>query len=388
LAALTFVIWIVCDTPARAIAAGISVLVIACPCAMGLAVPAAITVASGRAAQMGVLFKSPEAIERLVTVEIIAFDKTGTLTMGRPVVCAMQVLGDSIARDELLRLAAAVESRSEHPLARAVVEFAKRELPAGTAIPAPSEFTALPGRGVRGVVEGRTVIAGTLALLKESGVEIADGAAHEDTAVHLAVDGEHAAVFAAEDEPRPEAAAVLHHLTSMGFELLMLTGDTPAAAERIGLTVGIENTRGALLPAGKVEAIRTLQHYGHRVAMVGDGINDAAALAAADCGVAMGSGTNIALAAGGVVLLGTEARSGLTALPGAIRLARHTVTTMRQNLLWAVGYNLLAIPIAAGVLYPSYGILLSPVVASAAMAFSSVSVLANSLRLRRFQTRA
>jgi len=384
IAALTFAVWMIADTPARAIAAGIAVLVIACPCAMGLAVPAAITVATGRAAQMGVLFKTPEAIERLTHVDIVVLDKTGTLTVGRPTVSAMRLLGDSIARQDVLRLAAAVESRSEHPLACAVVEYARAEL-AGAAIPAPNEFTALPGRGVRGTVDGRAVLAGTLALLRESGVAVVAKDEHQHTAVHLAVDGEHVAVFEADDAARAEAAATVQRLLAMGYEVEMLTGDTSAAAERVGRAVGIENTRGGLLPAAKLAAIVNLQRYGHHVAMVGDGINDAAALAQADCGIAMGSGTDIAVAAGGVVLMGTAAHNGLAALPAAIRLSRRTVVVMRQNLMWAVGYNLLAIPLAAGVFYPAYGILLSPVVASAAMALSSVSVLANSLRLRGFR---
>jgi len=385
IAALTFIIWLIFDTPGRAFAVAVAVLVIACPCAMGLAVPAALTVAIGRAAQLGILIKSGEALERLANIDTVAFDKTGTLTMGEPQITTLHLEDTSFSREQILRYAASLESRSEHPLARALVQFAHVELLTGENFAAPDDFQALPGRGVRGSIDGHSILLGTTALLAEVDATPAAIAPTRYTPLHMAIDGAHVATFEAEDKLRPEAAAAIEQLTRMEIGVVMLTGDTLAAAQNIADQAGIHDIRTSLLPADKVAALRSLQEYGHRVAMIGDGVNDAAALAQADAGIAMGTGTDIARAAGGIVLLSGGTHNGLVSLAPAIQIAQRTVRIMRQNLGWAAGYNLLGLPIAAGVLYPAFGILLSPVVASMAMALSSTSVLANSLRLRRFR---
>jgi Cu+-exporting ATPase len=384
LAAVTFLLWMIFDTPGRAFAVAVAVLVIACPCAMGLAVPAALTVAVGRAAQLGILIKSGEALERLANIDTVAFDKTGTLTIGRPQITGLYLQDTHFSREQILRYAASLEARSEHPLAKAVVLYARVQLLTGEAFPAPEKFLALPGQGVSGTMDNHAILLGTAALLKEHDAEPKEIAATKYTPLHMAIDGKHVATFEAEDTLRPEAAAAVAQLRAMDIVVVMLTGDTLAAAHSIAEQAGIEDVRSSLMPADKVAALKSLQEYGHTVAMIGDGVNDAAALAQADAGVAMGSGTDIARAAGGIVLLAGENHSGLSALAPAILIARHTVRIMRQNLGWAAGYNLLGLPIAAGVLYPEFGVLLSPVVASAAMALSSTSVLLNSLRLRGY----
>jgi len=385
LAAFTFTIWLIFDTPGRAFAVAVAVLVIACPCAMGLAVPAALTVAIGRAAQLGILIKSGEALERLATIDTVAFDKTGTLTMGEPQITGLYLQESPFSREQILRYAASLESRSEHPLARAVVQFARVELLTGETFAAPGDFQARPGRGVRGSIDGHSILLGTAALLAEVDTAPPAIAPTHYTPLYMAIDGAYVATFEAEDKLRPEAFAAIKQLQEMEVNVVMLTGDTLAAAQHIADQAGIIDIRTSLLPADKVAVLRNLQEYGHRVAMIGDGVNDAAALAQADAGIAMGTGTDIARAAGGVVLLSGGTHNGLVSLAPAIQIAQRTVRIMRQNLGWAAGYNLLGLPIAAGVLYPSFGILLSPVVASAAMALSSTSVLANSLRLRRFR---
>jgi len=384
LAAVTYLLWLAFDTPGRAFAVAVAVLVIACPCAMGLAVPAALTVSIGRAAQLGILIKSGEALERLAGIDTVAFDKTGTLTLGEPQVTGLYTADSAFSREQILRYAASLESRSEHPLARAVVQFARVELLTGESFPAPQDFQALPGRGVSGSMDGHSILLGTKALLAEVNATPPDIAPTHYTPLHMAIDGVHVATFEAEDKLRPEAVEAVRQLIQMEIDVVMLTGDTVAAAHSIADRAGITDVRTSLLPADKVAMLRNLQEYGHKVAMIGDGVNDAAALAQADAGIAMGTGTDIARAAGGIVLLSGGTHNGLVALAPAIQIARRTVRIMRQNLGWAVGYNLIGLPIAAGVLYPAFGILLSPVVASAAMALSSTSVLANSLRLRRF----
>jgi Cu+-exporting ATPase len=384
LAALTFVIWIVATHSLQmALANTVALLVVACPCAMGLAVPAALTVAVGRGAQLGVLFKGGEALERLARLapaDAIVLDKTGTLTVGRPVLAAVHLLGDSTEAD-LLRLAAAAEEQSNHPLAHAVVDAARSR---GLTWQPAEEVQVLPGRGLTAKVEGHECLLGNEALFKEFFIPLPETIAPPDpgvTRLWIALDNVVAGCFDARDALRPDAAEAVAALRRTGLRVLMLTGDSAAAAAPIGQQAGITEIEAGLDPAGKLARIRALQKGGLRVAMVGDGINDAAALAQADAGIAMGTGADLAQEAGDVLLL----RARPSAIPAALDLARSTLRVMRQNLIWAIAYNLLAIPLAAGALYPSFHILLSPWLAAAAMALSSVSVLANSLRLRGWQ---
>ncbi len=384
IAIATFAAWMVLpETPsfASAITAAVSVLIIACPCAMGLAVPTAVLVASGRGAAAGILIKGGEPLERLAAVDTIVFDKTGTLTEGRPHVTDM-LIAPGHQRQTVLRVAAALESRSEHPLAKAVVAAAG---PRAEPQPAVDNVIALPGKGVFGIVDGTHVIAGTEALLRASGVDVTplesrarEWAAEANTVIFVAMAGQAVAAFAIADTVRPNARAVIAALRGHGLRTVMLTGDRRATAEAVAKHAGVNKVIAEVLPDGKVAAIKALQAAGQVVAMVGDGLNDAPALAQADIGMAMASGTDIASEAASVTLM----RSDLASVTEAIVLARKTMRTMKQNLFWAFVYNVIGIPVAAGVLYPVFGILLSPILASAAMAFSSVSVVSNSLRLR------
>jgi Cu+-exporting ATPase len=404
LAAVTFVAWLLAaHSLPLALANTVAVLVIACPCAMGLAVPAALTVAVGRGAQLGVLFKGGEALERLAHVDAIVLDKTGTLTVGKPVLEKVNLIegareqgsegaekqgpsdqgnkGTRGRENDLLRMAAAAEERSNHPLAHAIVDFSSG---LGLTWEAAQDVQIFPGRGVSARVEGHECLLGNEALFSEFLIKLPkDVAAPEPgvTRLWMAVDGAVAAYFDARDALRPDAAAAVAALRGAGLRVLMLTGDTAAAAAPIAEQAGITEVEAGLDPAGKLKRIRALQQDGLRVAMVGDGINDAAALAKADAGIAMGSGTDLAQEAGDVLLL----RAQPMAIPAALELARQTVRVMRQNLGWAVGYNLLGIPLAAGALYPAFHILLTPWLAAAAMALSSGCVLGNSLRLRGWQ---
>ena len=384
LSVLTFAVWMFAShSLALSLASTVAVLVIACPCAMGLAVPAALTVAVGRGAQLGVLFKGGEALERLANVNVIALDKTGTLTVGRPVLESIQPLG-TFNEHALLRLAAAAEERSNHPLAHAIVDRARS---LGLTWQPAEEVQVLPGRGLIARVEGHDCVLGNSALFSEMFLPLpSDVPAPEPgvTRLWMALDGIAAAYFDARDALRPSAAKAIAALRHAGLRVLMLTGDSEPAAKAIAQQAGIEEVEAQLDPAGKLARIRALQQSGLRVAMAGDGINDAGALAAADAGLAIGSGADLAQEAGDVLLL----RSDPAVIVAAIGLARQTLRTMRQNLAWAAGYNLVGIPLAAGALYPAFHILLSPWAAAAAMAFSSVSVLANSLRLRRWQASA
>jgi Cu+-exporting ATPase len=381
LAALTCIVWLVAaHSVPLALANTVAVLVIACPCAMGLAVPAALTVAVGRGAQLGVLFKGGEALERLSNLDAIVLDKTGTLTVGRPVLESVHRLSN-IAEDDLLRMAAAAEERSNHPLAHAIVEHA-REM--GLAWPAAEDVQILPGRGLTARVQGRACLLGNEALFGEFLVPLPKDLTPPEagvTRLWMALDNAVTAYFDARDALRAEGAAAVAGLRRSGLRVLMLTGDSEAAAAPIAKQAGIGEVEAGLDPAGKLARIRALQHSGLRVGMVGDGINDAGALAQADAGIAMGTGADLAQEAGDVLLL----RATPSAIPAALDLARATLRVMRQNLAWAAGYNLLGIPLAAGLLYPWFHVLLSPWIAAAAMAFSSVSVLTNSLRLRRWQ---
>lgn len=385
LAVLTFVLWVdLGPSPAglRGLVAAVTVLIIACPCAMGLAVPTAVMVSTGRGAEMGVLIKGGEPLQRLRDVDTVVLDKTGTITEGNPRVTEVEVLAGDLSEDEFLALVAGVEARSEHPLAEAVVAAAgERGLP----LPSIASFDSVAGRGVRGEVAGRQVLVGTVAFLEGEGVEVSmlreRGLALADlgrTPVHVALDGHPVGLLGIADPPRATSRQAVAALRGLGLEVLMLTGDLRRTAEAMAREVGIMRVEAEVLPAAKLDVIEALQAEGRVVAMVGDGINDAPALAAADVGIAIGGGTDVAVEAADVTLLGSD----LTGVVRAIALARHTMRTMRQNLFWAFLYNTAGIPIAAGILYPTFGILLTPTMAAAAMALSSVTVVGNSLRLR------
>jgi P-type Cu+ transporter len=385
IAVVTFgVWWVSLETPSvvRALLPAVAVLIIACPCAMGLAVPTAVMVATGRGAATGILIKGGEPLERLATIDTVVFDKTGTLTVGEPRVIEVVPL-PATDQATLLTLAAAVERRSEHPLAAAIARHADGQ---GIAPAAASMFSTVPGRGARATVGRHHVTVGSAAFLQDEGIAtthlaaLADGAAGRGlTPVLVAIDRQPAGVIALADTLRPNAAAVVRRLGQLGLRVVMLSGDRAATAAAIGRDAGIVEVIAEVLPAGKVDAVKRLQADGHQVLMVGDGINDAPALAQANVGMAMASGTDIASEAADVTLM----RSDLASVADAIVLARATMRTMKQNLFWALVYNVVGIPVAAGVLYPAFGILLSPIIASAAMASSSVSVVSNSLRLRR-----
>jgi Cu+-exporting ATPase len=381
IALFTLVAWTVLTHGdfAHAFAASVAVLVIACPCAMGLAVPAALTVAVGRAAQLGILFKSGDALERLARVDTVVLDKTGTLTEGKPRIGTIH-LAAGYSEVELLTLAASLERRSEHPLAKAVMA---RAAESRLILEDATEVRAVPGKGILGTVSGREVAAGNAALFAELG--IAKPQNLDDSSISslllIAVDRRYAGSFTAGDQLRAGAVEAAARLRRLGLRTIMLTGDNAATAKSIAETTALDEFHAGLLPEEKLAFIHALQSEGKKVAMVGDGINDAAALAQADSGIAMGTGTDLAREAGDLVLL----RGDPSSIVAAIQLARATLRTMRTNLAWAVGYNVLGIPVAAGALYPLLGVMLSPAIASAAMALSSVSVLVNSLRLRRFR---
>src|SRR5450432_2333360 len=370
----------------RAFAAAVAVLIIACPCAMGLAVPTAVMVATGRGAELGILVKGGEALQRTGDVTTVVLDKTGTITEGLPAVTDVLVVpGASRSANELLQLVSSLEALSEHPLADAIVRHAASRALVRSDV---ESFASIPGRGATGVVGGTALAVGNAALMSEWSIDVApmasaanDLARAGKTMVFAAANGSLAGVIAVADPIRPTSRAAVERLRAMGLTVVMLTGDDARTANAIAQLAGIERVVAGVLPEGKVAEIARLKREGAVVAMVGDGVNDAPALAQADIGVAMGGGAAIATEAADIVLM----RSDLVAVPQAIALSRRTMRTMRQNLFWAFIYNVIGIPIAAGVLYPAYGILLSPVIESAAMAFSSVSVVANSLRLKRAQ---
>jgi Cu+-exporting ATPase len=386
IAIATFVAWFVAveqGAPVRAFAAAVAVLIIACPCAMGLAVPTAVMVATGRGASLGILIKGGEALERAGDVTTVVLDKTGTVTEGRPVLTDIRVAGDRTEEDALLRLTAALESSSEHPLAEAIVGGARLR---GLELPAVARFESHTGRGASGTVEGHRVVAGNAALLAEHGCEPGEWAraaeelsADGTSPVFVAIDGRVRGVLAVSDPVRPSSREAIAAFRRMGLNVAMVTGDHPRTAAAVARDAGVDDVVAGVLPEGKVAEIRRRQQRGEVVAMVGDGINDAPALSQADIGIAIGTGTDIAIEAGDITLM----RGELGGVVAAIALSRRTMRTMRQNLFWAFVYNVVGIPVAAGALYPAFGVLLSPVLASAAMAFSSVSVVSNSLRLRR-----
>jgi Cu+-exporting ATPase len=387
IAALTFVAWwLLAPAPAfvPALVHTVAVLVIACPCAMGLATPTAIMVATGRGAELGVLIRSAAALERLGRMTTVVFDKTGTLTVGRPVVAAVH----PPPGDDILALAAAVEQGSEHPIGEAIVTRAK-EL--GLALPPVAEFVTIPGQGVEAVAPDGRILLGNAALMEARGIEIdtlkpeaAALAARGQSVVHVAFAGRALGLIAVADALKPEAPAAIAALRRLGLSVTMLTGDHRATAAAIARQAGLDgDVLAEVPPEGKARAIEALRAQGRQVAMVGDGINDAPALARADVGLAMGSGTDVAIEAADVTLLRGDLRSVVT----AVELSRATLRVVKQNLAWAFGYNVVLIPVAAGLLEPLFGISLSPMLAGAAMAFSSVSVVTNSLRLKRWEVR-
>ncbi|HVN02988.1 MAG TPA: heavy metal translocating P-type ATPase [Bryobacteraceae bacterium] len=370
IALVTFAVWLLFAPLSSALVNAVAVLIIACPCALGLATPTAIMAGTGRGAERGILIKGGEALEAAQKIDTVILDKTGTITSGQPrVTDVIPLHGRTEA--EVLRWAASAERYSEHPLGRALVEHADAlAIDIGQA----SDFRAVAGQGVEARVDGRTVTVGSGDL-----PAAADLAQQGKTAVVVSVDGEAVGVVGIADTVKPEAAAAVARLREMGLDVWMITGDNRRTAESVARQVGIGHVLAQVRPKGKVEEVRKLQAAGKKVAMVGDGINDAPALAQADVGIAIGTGTDIAKEAAAVTLVG----GGLMGIANALALARRTMRIIRQNLFWAFAYNAIGIPIAAGVLYPFTGWLLSPVLASAAMAFSSVTVVSNSLRLRR-----
>ena len=384
-AVVTFVVWAaVGPEPAMAYALinAVAVLIIACPCALGLATPMSIMVATGKGAGVGVLFRDAESIETFRKVDVLVTDKTGTLTEGRPVFQFLEAAG-GFDQDELLRLAASLEKGSEHPLAEAIVDGAESR---GLVLSSARDFASITGRGVTGGVDGHRVALGNRALLEDSGVEPGDLAARADelraggqTVMLMAVDGEAAGLVAVADPIKETTSDVIRALHEEKIRIVMLTGDSRRTAEAVAHALGIDEVEAQVLPDQKAEIVRRLQSEGAVVAMAGDGVNDAPALAQADVGVAMGTGTDVAMESAGVTLV----KGDLTGILRARRLSRATMRNIRQNLFFAFIYNLLGVPIAAGVLYPVFGLLLSPMIAAAAMNFSSVSVIVNALRLRR-----
>ncbi len=393
IAALTFAGWLVLGPDPRltlALQAAIAVLIIACPCALGLATPTAIMVGTGKAAEQGILIRGGEALEQARRIDAIVLDKTGTLTAGKPrvtSVIAADTLHPALSASDLVRLAAAAEVGSEHPLGEAIVAYA-REL--GLDLPKTERFQSITGKGIQASIEGTELLLGNRALMAEQGVHL-DGlidraqqlAASGGTPMFVALDGEPAGVIAVADTLKPESRAAVGELRALGLGVWMLTGDNRATAEAIGSEAGIAPDRvlAEVLPGQKADKIKELQGQGHVVAMVGDGINDAPALAQADLGIAIGTGTDVAMAVSDVTLIGGDLRTIVT----AIALSRKTVGVIKQGLFWAFAYNVLLIPVAMGVLYPLFHVQLNPVLAAAAMAMSSVSVVTNALRLRGFR---
>ena len=367
---------------AHALVASVAVLIVACPCALGLATPMAIMVGTGRGAAAGVLVKNAEALERLEKVDVLLVDKTGTLTRGKPAVEKVVAIAPH-AEPEVLRFAASLEKGSEHPLAAAIVaEAMRRGLPLAEA----EAFRSVPGKGVTGRVDGHAVALGNAALLEELGVDpaplrepMAALAAGGGTVMALAVDGAAAGLVQAADPVKPGAAEAIRQLHAEGLEIVMVTGDGWATARAVAAQLGIDEVEAEVLPGEKAAAVARWRSGGRSVAFAGDGVNDAPALAAADVGIAMGTGTDVAIASAGVTLV----RGDLRGIVRARRLSRATMRNIRQNLFWAFAYNAAGIPLAAGALFPLFGVVLSPMIASAAMAFSSVTVIANALRLRR-----
>jgi P-type Cu+ transporter len=385
IAAVTFIVWALLGPAPRlahALVNAVAVLIIACPCALGLATPMSIMVGVGRGATSGVLIRDAEALEAFEKVDTVVVDKTGTLTEGRPRLTAVAPVS-GITEDELLSLAASLEKGSEHPLASAIVEGAAAR---GVTLATSSEFRSIPGKGVVGKVAGQTAALGNEALLSELRIPVGSLAARAEglraegqTVVFVAVAGGVAGLLAVADTVKATTPAAIRALHAEGVRIVMLTGDSRTAAQAVAKQLGIDEVEAEVSPGQKGVVVKRLQAQGRTVAMAGDGINDAPALAQADVGVAMGTGTDVAMESAGVTLV----KGDLMGLARARKLSRATMRNIRQNLLWAFGYNSIGVPIAAGVLYPFFGLLLSPMIAAAAMSFSSVSVITNALRLRR-----
>ncbi|MDX5369622.1 MAG: heavy metal translocating P-type ATPase [Alphaproteobacteria bacterium] len=385
IAIVAFVVWLIFGPePALvfAIASAVSVLIIACPCALGLATPISITTAAGRGAQAGVLIKDAEALERMAGVDTLIVDKTGTLTMGKPKLTDTVALGD-VTETDLLSLAAALERGSEHPLAEAIVEGAEAQ---GAPRQEATDFDAVTGKGVQGRVGGRAVALGNAAMMREMGLDTAQAESKADTlraegktAMFVALDGALVGIVAVADPIKESTAQAIRELHAQGLRVIMVTGDNERTAQAVAGKLGIDEVRAGILPEAKKDLIDQLRRDGHKIAMAGDGVNDAPALAAADVGIAMGTGAEVAMESAGITLLGGD----LMGIVRARKLARATLRNIKQNLFFAFAYNALGVPIAAGLLYPVTGLLLSPMIAAAAMSLSSVSVITNALRLRR-----
>lgn len=387
LAMLTFIVWFIFGPePALtfSLVNAVAVLIIACPCAMGLATPTSIMVGTGRGAEMGVLFRKGEALQALQDVQVIAVDKTGTLTEGKPTLTEFYVQ-PGFEREQVLRIVASVEAKSEHPIALAIVQAAEQQnislLPITT-------FDSVTGFGIKAEVEGQAVHIGADRYMQQLGLDVTpfkDEAAHlgqeAKTPIYVAIDQKLAAIIAVADPIKDTTYAAIAGLHQLGLKVAMITGDNRHTAQAIAAKLHIDQVIAEVLPDGKVDAIRQLQQQYGRVAFVGDGINDAPALAQADVGLAIGTGTDVAIEAADVVLMS----GSLQGVPNAIALSKATIKNIRQNLFWAFFYNIALIPIAAGILYPAFGILLSPIFAAGAMALSSVFVLGNALRLKYFQ---
>ena len=383
IAVLTVLVWLILGpspTLGHALVAGVAVLIIACPCAMGLATPTSIMVGTGRAAERGVLFRQGDALQQLQDIAWIAFDKTGTLTEGRPAVTNLH-LTEGFEADQVVTLIASVEALSEHPVARAVCDYAATR---GTAQPKASDFTSTTGLGVSARVLGKHVSIGSAAFMDQQQIDAGvmqakavGHAAQAKTPLFIGIDGQLAGIIVVADPVKKDAAEAIATLRKQGLKIAMISGDNESTAKAVGAQLGIDHVVAGVLPEGKTDAIAKLQTEG-KTAYVGDGINDAPALAWADVGIAIGTGTDVAIEAADVVLMSGDPRG----VGAAIRISKQTMANIRENLFWAFGYNVLLIPVAAGVLYPLWGVQLSPMLAAAAMALSSVFVLSNALRLR------
>jgi len=380
IAAVTFLIWWLLGPEPRfveAMLSAVAVLIISCPCAMGLATPTAVTVGMGAGARQGILFRAAETLETIDKIDTIVLDKTGTITQGAPTVTAIRPSGE-FSDQELLKIAASLERASEHPLGQALVHAARDR---NLALDEPTDIRTVPGKGISGKVNGRAVILGNAGWMSQNGIAVhgSDGQVSGSVTFFVAVDGSPAGYFVLEDPVKEGSKEAIVSLSAMGKQVVMLSGDKSETAKVIADQVGVKQVIAPVLPDQKLDAIKKLQEGGNRVAMVGDGINDAPALAQADVGIAIGTGTDIAMESADVTLMSGDLR----AVPKALDLSHKTLRTIKQNLFWAFFYNVIAIPVAAGVLYPFFGFRLSPTIAAAAMALSSVSVVTNSLRLKK-----